>query len=619
MPVNQINPPFPTFNDQDGYPLNGGYIYIGQPGFEAQSTPKASFFDVSMTIPTGSASGAAVRVNGGYAVYNGAPSLIYADGPCSITVKDQNDVLIFSTLNYDPRAGLGIEGVDLNVNTFTDLIALISAQVAVGAYVLVKSLGVWYQRVASGGHLTHTASVLAWNVIPATSETSIRAWGALSTGAIDNTSIINSALALGAGEITVPVGNWRVDGMIELSGTQKLRLEAGAALRRYSANSASTDPVVWLKGSQAVFTGAGQASSFVWSENRSPKGVVRLGHKDMTESHANVSYCVLRDMTISGAIAYGQTTGAADVALYMPNPEIGGIASYFHDVSGLRLQNTNIGMHLHGWANGNLVKSIQGINIGNTTLSANDANTFILVDGALDNVIHGAFFHASPNSKGLVVRAFDNTATPGGSLHQPYASTYTAIVCEQGGASAIGLKVTTSSDSYFEVRHNVAGGNSLHADFYNDGNVFFGLGADVQFKSLRADSGLIQNRVLRRVHDGTAGENVTKNIFTLPALINTQGAVVRVDLTMRNGVLDRRLVVSETYALSMTGGTLTATLIGGGRTGTGDAFNFSMAGGIATGRLVTFNNGTATTNTYAFSVEMLKEAAFTGTSEIALL
>lgn len=495
------------------------------------------------------------------------------------------------------------------------------SSVVTGDYIQTRKEGFTYQVAASGvsnQHIT-TAGGVKLYVVATAGANSIRAWGALSTGAIDNTQAITNALTLGSGEITVPVGNWRVDGMIELAGTQKLRLEAGATLRRYSANSASTDPVVWIKGSQAVFTGAGQASSFVSSENRAPKGVVRLGHKDMTESHANVTYCVLRDMTISGAIAYGQTTGSPDVALYMPNPEIGGVASYFHDISGLRLQNSNIGMHLHGWSNGNLIRSIHGINIGNTTLSAGDTNTFILVDGALDNVISGTFFHASANSIGMVVRQFDNTATPGGSLHQPYASTYTGIVCEQGGASAIGLKVTASGDSYFEFRHNTAGGNSLHTDFYNDGNVLFGLGADVQFKSLRADSGLIQNRTLRRVHGGTVGENTTKNLFTLPALSNTQCAVVKVDLMMRNGPLDRRLVVSETYALNMTGGTLTATLIGGGRTGTGDDFNFSMSGGTATGRLVTFNNGTSTTNNYAFSVEMLTETAFTGVSQIVLL
>lgn len=159
MPANQVTPPFPTFNDQDGYPLNGGYLYIGQPGFEAQSTPKASFFDAGLTIPTGSASGAAVRINNGYAVYNGAPSLVYSDGPCSLTVKDANQVLIFSTLNFDPRIALGLPSqgfpVDVIYQTNFDTRAAFVAAVA-GGYAAptgytVHAGGLAFVKVASGG------------------------------------------------------------------------------------------------------------------------------------------------------------------------------------------------------------------------------------------------------------------------------------------------------------------------------------------------------------------------------------------------------------------------------------------------------------------------------------
>lgn len=195
MAVNQINPPFPTFNDQDGYPLNGGYLYIGQPGFEAQSTPKASFFNVGLTIPTGTASGAAVRINGGYAVYNGAPSLVYADGPCSITVKDQNDVLIFSTLTYDPRAALGIENSAIfEADTFDDLVAITSSQVAVGAFARVNSTGATYQRVASGGHLGHTASTLFWEVQKRKGKNETVDFGAIGAGLVDDQPSIQACI-----------------------------------------------------------------------------------------------------------------------------------------------------------------------------------------------------------------------------------------------------------------------------------------------------------------------------------------------------------------------------------------------------------------------------------------
>lgn len=99
MAVNSVLPPFPIFTDADGKPLEAGYIYIGDPGLEARSKPKASFFDSAMTVPTGTASGAAVRTMGGYAVYNGSPAMLYVDQDCSITVTDKNGVVVYTTLN----------------------------------------------------------------------------------------------------------------------------------------------------------------------------------------------------------------------------------------------------------------------------------------------------------------------------------------------------------------------------------------------------------------------------------------------------------------------------------------------------------------------------------------
>lgn len=100
MPVNSILPPYPIWQEIDGSPLENGYIYIGNAGFEARSTPKASFFDKALTIPTGTASGAAVRTMRGFPVRNGAPTMIYVDDvDWSVTVTDRNGVVIYSAIN----------------------------------------------------------------------------------------------------------------------------------------------------------------------------------------------------------------------------------------------------------------------------------------------------------------------------------------------------------------------------------------------------------------------------------------------------------------------------------------------------------------------------------------
>ncbi len=107
MAVYSVLPPFLVFPDSDGTPLENGQIFIGQPGFEARSTPKASFFDTAQTIPTGTATGAAIRTMGGFPARNGSPAMFYVDGDFSISVLDRNGVLLYSALNTTLAINLG--------------------------------------------------------------------------------------------------------------------------------------------------------------------------------------------------------------------------------------------------------------------------------------------------------------------------------------------------------------------------------------------------------------------------------------------------------------------------------------------------------------------------------
>jgi hypothetical protein len=106
MTANSILPPYPTFQELDGTPLEAGYIYVGEPGLEARTTPKASFFDIGLTIPTGTASGAAIRTIAGYPARTGSPSGVYVDGDFSITVTDRNGVVLYSALTRSFAFGL---------------------------------------------------------------------------------------------------------------------------------------------------------------------------------------------------------------------------------------------------------------------------------------------------------------------------------------------------------------------------------------------------------------------------------------------------------------------------------------------------------------------------------
>jgi hypothetical protein len=106
--VNSVLAPYPSFFDAAGDPLENGFIYIGEAGFEARSTPKASFFDVAQTIPTGTASGAAIRTKAGFPVNtSNAPAMFYVDGDFSISVCDRNGVLLYSALNMTLALNVG--------------------------------------------------------------------------------------------------------------------------------------------------------------------------------------------------------------------------------------------------------------------------------------------------------------------------------------------------------------------------------------------------------------------------------------------------------------------------------------------------------------------------------
>jgi hypothetical protein len=433
MSALSIQPTYPIFTDIDGQPLEAGYVWIGTANLDPQTNPINVYWDAALTILASQP----IRTLAGYPSNNGTPARLYVNSDYSIRVMNKNGSTVYSAPAATERYN---GGVISNIN---------ASQVI-------------YDPAGLGAVSTNVQDKLRQMV-------SAVDFGADPTGAADSSADIIAALAAHS-HVVVPPGTYRCDMMIELLTGKTLQLMGGTTLIRKAAHSTSTEPVVWMKGSDSSFFGSGQATSNVFTENRAPRGVVSLGHKDMSESHGNVTYCTLKDMTISGAVVYGQTTGQPDVALQMANPQFSGLASYFHNVTGLRVQNANIGIWLLGWANANTITNIQGYRLGNTTLGVN-RNVFIACSGALDNAISNVFFHQSPNSIGLLVEELDNTPA-GGNLHKPEYNSFSGMVFEQGGISALAVKATTPfGANFYEIRNNTAGGSSLAPNF-RDFNVF---------------------------------------------------------------------------------------------------------------------------------------------------
>ena len=286
-------------------------------------------------------------------------------------------------------------------------------------------------------------------------------WGATAGLTSDSSSAITAALAA-FGQVKIN-STFRVDSMIELETEKTLLLSATGGLTR-TTDTANTEPVVWMKGNYATLRGINKMSQ-IYSQNRAPNGIVRLGHKNMTESHANVQYCTLRDFVIVGGTDQGQVAGNPDVGLYMANPQLGGLVNYFHSIFGIKIQQVNHGIELIGYANGNIINDIQLYKVGN---DSGVGRAGIYIRGAQENQIGTIWHHSSSNSYTIVVENYDNTGV-GGSNHEVQFNTIGPVMSEQGGANAKCLVISSISVyNQFNIQDNTASGNTIPAYFYND-------------------------------------------------------------------------------------------------------------------------------------------------------
>lgn len=88
-----ISSPYAVFTDLDGTPLEGGYIYVGNPGFDPELYP------YSLTWVGGGAAAQPVRTIGGYPSQAGSPGRLNDPSSYSIRVRNKNGEVVFTSLN----------------------------------------------------------------------------------------------------------------------------------------------------------------------------------------------------------------------------------------------------------------------------------------------------------------------------------------------------------------------------------------------------------------------------------------------------------------------------------------------------------------------------------------
>ncbi len=422
-------------------------------------------------------------------------------------------------------------------------------------------------------------------------------FGAVADGSADCSAAFAAALAA-SDHVVVPEGSFRCDTMVEITTGKAVQLLSGAEVFRPAA-AVSVDPVFWLKNDKAALYGAGQTNSVVRTEKRSANGVVLVGHFSMTASHANVLYCSVRDLEIRGSTTYGQIAGDPDVCLLLQNPQIGGFASYFHDIRVLLLSSANYGLWLRGWANANTVSHIQGYLLGNTTLGT-DKNAFIFCQGALDNAFSDVFFHFSPDSIGLLVDEVDNTGNGSPQIFTPYANSFKGMVFEQNGSNAVGLKALAGTGSFYETRSNCNQGDVTYAGFF-DANIFFPINGSNYTIATDAKQRINRNQsgnpigFERYISYAALTENTSYKIVDVP-LAAHGGATVEIDFFgIGSGAIEYQSAGKVVYQMTRTsGGTTTSAAVLSRYTGDITPCVPIVAGGTVSIVFRVENNGTAT-------------------------
>lgn len=246
----------------------------------------------------------------------------------------------------------------------------------------------------------------------------------------------------------------RIDGVLELEGTQALHLETGVTIER-PVTSGEDGPVVWVRGQGAALTGVSRQACEIRSLVQTPLGVVcvgYLGETDTTARQANNN--TVRGLALRGHAQGGNTTGTPTRSLLLCNMQVSDLASYFHTVMDLELADANEGLGLLGWANAN--------HFGNLLLS--HVGDGAVLDGAgialretsgmapVDNIFSGVFHHASADAVTLLL--------DGAGINY---NDLTGLNSEQGGASALWFKTTSDSQTGNQIRGsaNVGGGWSM--------------------------------------------------------------------------------------------------------------------------------------------------------------
>lgn len=284
------NPPFVSYFDTTGAPLQDGYLYFGVANQNPETNPLTVYWDAAYTQPALQP----IRTSGGFAVRNGAPANLYVSTDFSITVRDKNRRMVYSRLTSE---GQGVADVNIQFSTqnitatagqtvftlgtaytpgnqslavYQNGSRLVSVQdytesstttvtLLIGAtagdvlsFVTATPVNPSSLGASAVAYIPPGAGAVATNVQAKLRETvSVRDFGAVGNGVTDDTAAINLAIAFakatsGIKCVYFPTGNYLITASIDARGNFGTGLELWGA--RATITSTGNFPALRLNG-----------------------------------------------------------------------------------------------------------------------------------------------------------------------------------------------------------------------------------------------------------------------------------------------------------------------------------------------------------------------------------
>ena len=203
--------PFEYFSDTAGNALEGGQIYIGTAGLDAQTNPIAVYLDAAETIPATQPIGTVA----GYPTSGGAAVTIYTATTYSITVLDANGALVYSLLTAENQSSANEARIDAMAIPFDTVPLFLAATLAEIKTAANATTGTVYATAfdPDGDHTysIDLAQAASFNFtttagVEVTAQWNAKALGATGDGTTDDSDAINFGIANAPYRFEIPDG-----------------------------------------------------------------------------------------------------------------------------------------------------------------------------------------------------------------------------------------------------------------------------------------------------------------------------------------------------------------------------------------------------------------------------